>query len=184
MMCNRAKGESPSWAKWAATRAGERLLQYRLHAQPQVSGVTIARHEDQTRHEALEIVLADEQRHPLAILQVQDSEARVEQTVLRYLEEFVPREGLQDIHEGLAVVAPARESGALDDVFQLAPQERNVAGTADIGDGREQADEHVLADYVSLGVEALDADGVQVHGAVHRRAQIRLRHHEQIGPAQ
>ena len=58
--------------------AGKRFFQYRLYAQPQIGGVTFARHENQTRSEALEIVPADEKCHPLAILQVHDAKARVE----------------------------------------------------------------------------------------------------------
>ena len=133
-----------------AAFALEGLLHDRLHTAPEIGVIAVARDVDEAGHEALEIVAAQEQGDPLAFLQVEDPEAGVEQVVLGNLEQLVAREVLENIGQGLAVVAVGRQAGAFQDPLYLAPQQRNLAGRVVVRRGGEQADEKVLADTLPL----------------------------------
>ena len=75
---------------------------------------------------ALEGVAADEQCGALALLQMQDAKRHLEQLVIVDLEQFVAREGLQDIDQRLAIMACRRETGARQDARDLQAQQRNA----------------------------------------------------------
>ena len=163
--------------------AGEGVFQNLLGALPERPRVALARHVHEARDEPFEIVPAQEQGHPLAVLKVQDAQGGVEQLVFGNLEQFVAGKGLEDIEQGLAVMAGRLEAGAGAGFLQLAAQQRNVAGTPVIGGGGEQADEHALADHLALGVEALDSNEIHVDRAVDCGLAVGLGDHQQLGPA-
>ncbi len=104
-----------------ADRTGERGLQDRGEALAQPCVVALARHIDEARDKAFERVALHKQRNALPLLQVEDADRRVEQLVLGDLEEFVAREGFEDVQQRLAVVALGRQPGALDRPPHLLP---------------------------------------------------------------
>ena len=160
--------------------AAERLRQNLLEPRAQFGVVAVARDIDETRHEALEGIAAHEQRHPLAFLQMKDAHRGLEQLVVGNLEQFVARVGLQDVHQGLAVVAAAGKSGALDHAVDLVTQQRDIAGTARIGDRGEQAGEKMLADYRAGLVEDLHRDRIHMNRTVDRRLPVGLGNSHQL----
>ena len=164
--------------------AGEGALQDRLNGEAKLRRVAVPRHEHEAAHEAVEVVAAQEQRHPLPLLQMQDAEGHVEQLVVRDLKQFVARERLDDVGERTAVVAARLESRALQHPCELAAQQRDIAGAAIVRGGREQPGEHMLAAGPALFVEALDDDRVHVHRAVHRRLAVRLAHRQHLVPTE
>ncbi len=149
-----------------------------LDAQPELGVVAVARQVDEAGDEALERIAAGEEGDALALLQMQDAEGDVVELVLGDLEQLVARVGLEDVGEGLAVVAGRREAGARQAVGDLLAEQRNLARILAVGAGGEQADEELLADDVAGGVELLHADGVHVHGPMHGRAAVGLGDHE------
>ncbi len=107
--------------------SAERLFEHLARAIFELGRVTVARHEDVAGDEALEDVLAREERHALAFLQMQDSARDLEEIVVGDLEELVAREGLEDVDERLAVVRVRIEARALDGPLRLQAQHRDVA---------------------------------------------------------
>ena len=105
-----------------ADRSRECLFQDGGEGLAQARVVAVARHVDEAGDEPFEGVTAHEQRDPLALLQVQDARRGLEQLVGCDLEQFVPRKGLEDVQEGLAVVALGAEPGALHRPPNLLPQ--------------------------------------------------------------
>ena len=81
--------------------------------------------------------------------------------------------------QGLAGVALGREAGPLLDQRHLAPQERDRARVQAVGGGGEEAQEAVLAHDQAIGPEALDADIVEIGGAVDRAARLGLGERDQ-----
>ena len=141
----------------------------------------LARQVDETREEAAERVAPDEQPHAPALAEVEDAERRLEELVLRDLEQLVARIRLQDLDERLVVVAaraggptarrPAapccRSTGDL-------PRARAVGG---VGVEPEKAP---LAGDLAGGVEPLHADVVEVRGPVDGRPRVGLGQGEQV----
>ena len=76
-------------------------------------------------------------------------------------------------------MARGRELRSRHDLGDLAPQDRNVERARVVRRRRVEAEEPVLADHVAGGVVALHADVVEIRRAVHGRARVRLREHEQ-----
>src|SRR5207248_1979899 len=116
----------------------------------------------------------------VALLQEEDAAGDLEELPVGDLEELVAGEGLQDVDEGLAVVAARIESGALDGALGLEAQHRDLAHAAAVRGRGEEAEEAVLADEVPVLVVALDADAVERHGAVDEAAAVRLRDDEEV----
>ena len=163
-----------------AGRAG-RLAQDPLDAVAVLGVEAVARHEHQAREEAVEGVAADEQAQPLARAQVQDPHADPVEVVDRDLEQLVAREALEDLDQGLLVVALGGERRALAHGLDLAPQDRYLARARLVGGVRVEPEEAPLAGHVAVGVEALDADVVEIGRAVDRRARVRLGQVDQVG---
>jgi hypothetical protein len=145
----------------------------RLDAAPVLGVEPVARHEHEHREEAPERVGPGEQPQALALAQVEDAHGGLEQLVVRDLEQLVARVGVEDLEEGLLVVAPWREGGALQHARDAPAQDRDLRGARAVGRVREQPQEHALA----------DADEVEVGGAVDRRAGVGLRERERLRPA-
>ncbi len=91
--------------------------------------------------------------------------------------------GLEDVDQRLARVAVGPEVGLLEDLLDLAAQQRDGARAAVIGRGGEQPEEAVLADHLAVRVEALDADVVHVARAVDGGAAVGLGQHQRFGVA-
>src|SRR5207248_6407390 len=119
----------------------------------------------------------------VALLQQEDAAGDLEELLVGDLEELVAGEGLQDVDEGLAVVAAGIEPGALDGALGLEAQHRDLAHAAAVRGRGEEAEETVLADEVPLLVVALDADAIERHGAVDQAAAVRLGDAEEVRAA-
>src|SRR5205823_9659020 len=152
----------------------EGLLEDRLRALLEVGGVAVARYEDVAGDEALEDVLAGEESHAVALLQKKNAARDLEELLIGDLKELVAREGLQDVDEGLAVVAARIEPGALDGALRFQAQHRDLAHAAAVRGRGKEAEEAVLADQVPVLVIALDADAIERHGTVDQTAAGRL----------
>ena len=163
-----------------AVRAG-RAPDDPLDASAVLGVEAVARHEHQTGQEAAEGVAAHEQAQALALAEVQDPDSDLEQLFDGDLEQLVARVGLQDLDQGLLVVAARRERGALEHGGHLAAQDRDVARAGVVGGVRVEAEEAPLADHLAVRVKALDTHVVEIGGPVHRGARVRLGHVEQVG---
>ena len=133
--------------------------------------------------EALEHVAAHEQPEPLPLAEVQDAHRRGEQLVFADLEQLVARVVVEDVDERLARVAALREARPRDDVRDLPAQHRNVGRLGAVSPRRVQAEKSMLAADLAGGIEALDADVVEIPGAMDGRARVRLRHDQEVGHA-
>src|SRR5690606_27390206 len=160
--------------------AAQRLHQQVLHPQADLGGVAVARQVDQAGDVAAVVVAAQEQLDLLALAQPQHAERDRQQLADRDLEQLVAGERLQYLDEVLAVVALRGEPGGLYHGLQLAAQHRDARDRLVVGDVREQAEEAALADDLALGGEELDADVVEVAGAVHGGARVGLGDDEQL----
>ena len=108
---------------------GERLGEDCGEALAECRVIALARHIDEAGDEAFERVAADEQRDALSFPKIEDPDDRLEQLVFIGLEQLVARQGVQNVQQRLAVMACRRQPGALDDVADLEPQQRDrVAG--------------------------------------------------------
>ena len=155
-------------------RAGERRREDRGKALAQPCVVALARDIDEAGDKAFERVLAHEQRDALALLQVEDADRGVEQFVLGDLEQFVAREGFEDMEQGLAVVALRGKARALDRAPHLLPQQRDRVWPPTVGNRGEEADEQPQRHNFAHRIEAPDADRIHVDGAVHGGALLGL----------
>ncbi len=155
-------------------RAVERLLQDPLDALAHGRRITLAGNEDDAREKAPERVAAQEEPHPLAILQVQDADGRSRQVGNRTLEQLVARERVQDVQQRLAAVPGRFHVRALDDLANLVPQQGDVTRALAVSGRGEQADEAPFADRLARLVEFLDTHVVEVGVTVNRRARVRL----------
>ncbi len=140
----------------------------------------IPRDADEALDEAIEPIPTHEQAQPLALAEGEDPDRDVEQIVALNLEHGVPRVGLEDLDERLVVMAVRREPGALEHVVDLAAHDRNLARARFVRNARVQAEESALTDDRAVRVELLDADVIEVRGAVHRGPRVRLRDHERV----
>ena len=166
-------------------RAGavEGLRQDRLPLPPQLSRVILARRVDETGEETLEGVAAHEKPQPLPLLEMQDRPRRAQQVLFGGLEQLVARIAVEYVHQRLPGMAAGRQARALDDVGDLATKQRNIRGIRAVGGRGEQPEKAVLAGDLTLAVETLDRDIVEVTGTVHRGARSGLGHDQQLGPA-
>ncbi len=162
-------------------RPVERVLQDLLERLADRRGEAVARHVDQARGEALEGVVADEQRDPLALLQVEHAGADPRQVVVGDLEQLVARIGQVDVQQRLVIVAVRREGRARQRPLDLEPEQRHVGRRLGVDGRGEQADEDLLADDALLVVEPLDADGVEMDPPVHGRAHVGLVDDQHVG---
>ena len=164
-----------------AADAGEGVLQDGRDGAPQARLVAFGGHEDEAGDGPAEAVAADEQAGARAFVEVEDAEGGVEQGVVVELEQFVAREGLEDVEERLAVVAAGREAGALGDAGGLAAQQRDVRQRRVVGAGGVEAEKAVDADHVAAGAAALDLDRVHMGLAVDGGAPGALADDQRVG---
>ena len=163
--------------------AAEGGFQDRLDPFAQHRVVAVARQEDEARHESFQRVAADEQGGSLAFLQVQDAHGDLRQVGIGDLVQLVAGIGVEDVGQGLGVVADALEIRAAQRPLHFLAQERDGARAGVVGRRGEQAHEHAFAGDGAIVVELLDDDDVQRHPPVHRRYHVGLGHQHQVRPA-
>ncbi len=147
---------------------------------PPVLGVeALAREVDEAREEAAERVPPDEEADAPPLAEMEDAERDLEQLVLGDLEQLVARVRLDDLDQGLVVVAARDQLRALEDTLRLAAQHRDLPRARAVGGVRQEAEEAPLADDLARGVEALDPDVVEVRRPVDGRARVGLRQVEE-----
>ena len=160
-------------------RPAERLLEDLLDPLPVPGVEALARQVDEAGEEAAERVATDEEAHAPPLAEVEDAHRRLEELVLRDLEQLVARVRLEDVEERLVVVTPAEQTRPLHDTLGLAPEHRDLPGARAVGGVRVEPEEAPLAGHLAVRVEALDADVVEVRGAMHGRARVGLRQVQQ-----
>ncbi len=160
--------------------AGEGALQDLSKAAPQRRVVALARGVDETGDKAFERIAPHEQRDPLPLLKVENADRDVEQLVGVALEQLVARQGVEDVEQGLAVVARRRQPGALEDLADLLPQQRDRPRVAAVGSRGEQPEKEPDADDLAAAAKTAHPDRVHMRPAVHRRAPVRLGDDEQF----
>ena len=151
-----------------------------LHALADVRRVAVAGHEHEAGEEAAEVLASHEQPHSLAALELQHAHRRHVEDLRRGLEQLVAWVGLQHVDEGLAAVAPRRESGPLDHRLHLAAQHRDLLGPCPLDRGGIQAEEPPLTHRSPQRVEPLDPEVVEMPGAVHGGPCVRLGEDQQV----
>ena len=149
---------------------GEKLAYALAHAGREA----VARHEHQSRDEAVEAVGAQEQAHPWPHVQVEDARHPVLQVVDADLEQLVARKRAEHVDQRLARVAFGRQVQARERLVHFAPQDRDVGRRLRVGARREQAHQSQLARQLAVAPVALDPDVVQVHPPMHPRHDIGL----------
>ena len=102
--------------------------------------VAVARHEDEDRDEAVELVGAHQRPHPRPLDQAENGGGVLPQDRHRHLEQFVARIALQHVDQRLAGMVVPVETGLGDDGFGLRPQIRDLHHRARVGGRGEQAD--------------------------------------------
>ncbi|MGX1120193.1 hypothetical protein RKD37_005556 [Streptomyces ambofaciens] len=159
--------------------AAELLLEDVDDPQPDTGGVAVAGEVDERRVVAPVLVLAQVEAQTAPLLEVEHGGDDRLQLLHGGLEHLVARVRLQDLQQVPPVVAVGREPGPLQHLLHLAPHDRHPAHGLGVGGGGEQAEEAPLADDVAVRVELLDADVVEVRGAVHGGPAVRLGQHQQ-----
>ena len=159
----------------------ERVREQVLDLEPHLRVEALPGHVHDARDEAPDAVAVHEEADSLALLQVEDAHPGLEELVVAHLEEQVSREGLQDVQERLGGVAVGRVGGALHDPGDLLAQEWNRPRHLVVGGRGVEPEEAPLSGDTALFVELLDADVVEVAGAMHGGAGVRLGDHEQTG---
>ena len=153
-------------------------------AQAGLRVVAVLGHEDEDRHEAVELVDAGERTHPRTLRQVHDVDGEVVERVLVDLEQLVARIVLEHVEERAARIARRVEAGAGDQLRHLEAQVRHLGGGVGIGARREQADDAQFAAQAPVLVEQLDADIVEMRPAVDAGFHVRLGDDEGLRPLQ
>ena len=143
--------------------------------------VLVAWHIDETRDKAAVRVASYEQLDALALLQAQNAAADARQVFDVGLKQLVARKSLEYVHQRLAGVTVVRQPRAVEHLLHFETQQRNVTRAARIGYRREQTEKAQLACDTTFVVVSLDADVVEIGGAMHGRLRIGFRDDQQIG---
>ena len=114
---------------------------------------------------------------------MQNAHGDFHQLRIARLKQLFARECFENMLQRLAVVAVRREPGLRDGLIKLAPEKRDISWAGRIGHRREQTGDQALADHLALGVEFLDADGIEQNRAVNGGFYIGLGDDHRIGPA-
>ena len=151
-----------------------------FHSPPEIRGVVLARNEHEARDKLSVRVAAQEQSHPLAVFEVQDAVGEFLELIDIDLEQFVARQGVEDVLERLGVVAARRKARTFDDRGHLAPQQGDLLRARAVGGRGQKSQEAALPRHASVGVEPANADVVHVDGAMDLRARPRLGGDEEL----
>ena len=160
--------------------AAEALLQQLDQALLQLDVVAVARQRDGDRDRAALGVEAHEHLDLAALLEVEQAHHLGAQVVDRGAEQVVLRERLVQGDGRLVVVRALDQVLGLDDLAQLAAEDRDAAGRLGVGLRREQPDQAQLAEDLAALADVLDADVVHPLVPVHGREPVRLRHEQQV----
>ena len=146
--------------------------------------VAVARHEDEDRDEAVELVGAHQRPHPRPLDQAENGCGVLPQGRHRHLEQFVARIAFQHVDQRLAGMVVPVEAGLGDDGLGLRPQIRDLHHRARVGGRGEQADDAQFAGQRALGGVGLDADVIEIDAAVHQRLGVGLGDDQRLRPMQ
>jgi hypothetical protein len=163
--------------------AVEALLEDVGEALPDGGVVAVARQEDQHADVAAVGVAAYEDAELAASARLHDAGRHRGELVDRRVEQLVARVGLERVDQGLAGVAVGVQADPVEHVLGLLAQQRDPPHRLGVGRAGEQAEEAALADDLARGVEHLDADVVEIRGAVHGGPGVGLGQDQQGGLA-
>src|SRR5215207_294775 len=142
----------------------EGLLQHRCHAPADLGAVAVARQKNQTRRKPLERVAQDEQGNARALLEMQDPKRDLKQLPFIDLEQFVTREGVEDMLQRPSVIAVRGKAGALLAAPHLLPQQWDLIDRLDVRGPGEQAEHKPQTCYLTRMVEGFYDDGAHRNG--------------------
>ena len=94
------------------------------------------------------------------------------------LEQLIARIRLKELAQVLRAMRARHEAEAVGDPVNKLPEDRYLSHALVVGGCREKPEESPLTDDLTRGVEHLDPDVVEVGGAVHGGARVRLRQDE------
>ncbi len=160
--------------------SGEGLFQDFGEVLPQPAVVPLARNVDEAGDEAFERIAVHEQRDALALLQIENTNRRVEQILFADLEQEVAREGVEDVQQRLAVMAVGSQAGAGNRALHLLPQQRDRARRAVIGERGKQPGEEAEPDDLAIRAETADTDRVHQRVAMDGGAAVGLGDEQQF----
>lgn len=180
IMYRRANGESPTSEYCDISVPSNAFAEDVLDRITQDRVVAIAGDEYQAGDIPFIVVATNEQRCPLAVLEVENADGGAIEMLIGDLKQLVSRKRLKNVEQRLAVMAAGIEAGALDGKSHPAPKQGNRRRRLRIGRRREQPHEHAMADDVAVGIEALDTDRIHGDGAVHGGLHVCFRQHQQL----
>ena len=111
----------------------------------QIGGVAVARHEDEHGDEAVEAIAARQGADARTLLQPQDRHGGLVELLDLRLEKLRARIVFENVEKRLAGMAQRVEAGKLDDVGDLAPDQRDAFRRLRERRRREQANDAQLA---------------------------------------
>ncbi len=139
---------------------------------------------DDGRDKPFEPIPAQQDTDPGTFLKRQDF-PRIDQKILNgYLKQLIPGVAFQDMGEGFFVVTVFGKPRHFQRLADLAPEIGDITGNTVIGGRGEQAGKAAFADHLSLLIEFLHTDIIQMHRPVHRRTHICLGDDNQFTPPQ
>ena len=146
--------------------------------------IVVARHIDDRGDEAVEGIGADEDAHARTFAESENDFRVFFQQRDVDLEKLVAGIGFQHVDERLAGMVRRVETGLRHYRFRLEAQIGDRHDRARIGGRGEEADDPELALQLSLFVEGLDADVIEIDPAMDNGFHIRLGHDQRIGAGQ
>jgi hypothetical protein len=111
---------------------------------------------------------------------MQDPDRRLVKSIDVRLQQFVAREGLEDVSQGFGGVPAGRKGGAPHHRFDLATQERDLARAASVSGRGVEAEEPMLAEHLPIPSVTFDTDEIEPGRAVHGGTRIRFGERERI----
>ena len=156
----------------------ECLTQFFLDAQAHGRGIAVAGEVNQGGHEPPIGIRPEKEAGAAPFLQPLNGERRGEQSGHVDLEELIPRVGFHDGDQVFAAVRLGREARLGHDGVDFLPKNgHGLHGTRIRGVG-EQANESLLSGHISISIEALDPDVIEIGRAVNAGSGICLGDHQ------
>ncbi len=146
--------------------------------------VVFARHVDDQRDEAVEMVDARQDADAGTLGKVVDLFAELGEQVRCDLEKIIARVVFERVLQHAARMAARVEIEVGDDLLDLGAQQRDLVDGTGIGSGGEEADDAQFADDFAVRAKALDADIVHIGPAVHHRLHIGFGDDQEVRPLQ
>ena len=152
----------------------ERVFEHLYDGNTDIGIEAFARHIDECRYEALELVAADENARAGREIELQHFIRDLRELLRRNLEQLVAREGLQHIQQRAFGMAALRVAGAAQHLAGLLPKDRDVERGVIVGAGGKQPRKPQVARDRSACPVKLDGGDVHMHPAVHRGLVVAL----------